>query len=199
MLAAEGRDGMAGQDRTRSGAPLDVIAASLRRERTRAGLSLTELARRAKISKSTLSQLEAGVGNPSVETLWALSVVLNVPFSRIVEPPRPAVQVIRAGEGPAVAAERADYVATLLASCPPNARRDLYFIAAEPGTPRESEPHMPGVVEHVVLCQGRALVGLTEEPVELGPGDYVAYPGDVSHVFQALEPHTRAVLVSEHI
>ncbi|WP_093260286.1 helix-turn-helix domain-containing protein [Thermostaphylospora chromogena] len=190
---------MAGQDRTRSGAPLDVIAASLRRERTRAGLSLTELARRAKISKSTLSQLEAGVGNPSVETLWALSVVLNVPFSRLVEPPRPAVQVIRAGEGPAVAAERADYVATLLASCPPNARRDLYFIAAEPGKPRESEPHMPGVVEHVVLCHGRALVGLTEEPVELGPGDYVAYPGDVSHVFQALEPRTRAVLVSEHI
>src|ERR1041384_4360548 len=127
-------------------APLDVIAASLRRERERVGLSLSELAKRAGIAKSTLSQLESASGNPSVETLWALGVALDVPFSRLVEPSRPKVQVIRAGEGPAVYSERADYVATLLASCPPNARRDIYLISAEPGSVRESEPHMPGVV-----------------------------------------------------
>jgi transcriptional regulator with XRE-family HTH domain len=180
-------------------APLDVIAYSLRRERERAGLSLSELAKRAGIAKSTLSQLEAATGNPSVETLWALGVALDVPFSRLVEPVRPKVQVIRAGEGPAVFSERASYVATLLASCPPNARRDVYLITAEPGAPRESDPHMPGVVEHVVLCAGRARVGLSDEPVEVHPGDYVAYPGDLPHVFEALEPGTFSVMVSEHV
>src|SRR5690348_6937374 len=180
-------------------APLEVIAFSLRRERERAGLSLSELAKRAGIAKSTLSQLESASGNPSVETLWALSVALDVPFSRLVDPPKPRVQVIRAGEGPAVFSERANYVATLLASCPPNARRDVYLITAEPGAPRESDPHMPGVVEHVVLATGRALVGLAGDPIELAPGDYCAYPGDVEHVFQALEPGTAAVLISEHV
>lgn len=58
---------------------------------------------------------------------------------------------------------------------------------------------MPGVVEHVILCSGRALVGLIEEPVELLPGDYTAYPADLPHVFRALEPGTRAVLISEHV
>ncbi|WP_216206135.1 helix-turn-helix domain-containing protein [Amycolatopsis aidingensis] len=187
------------KEEARSGAPLEVIAEALRRERARAGLSLTEVARRAGVAKSTLSQLETGTGNPSVETLWALGVALDVPFSRLVEPPRPRVRVIRAGEGPAVASEHADYVATLLASCPPNARRDLYLITVEPGAPRESDPHMPGVVEHVVLCSGRALIGVSTEPVELSPGDYVAYPGDLPHVFHALEPGTVAVLVSEHV
>jgi DNA-binding XRE family transcriptional regulator len=67
------------------------IAAALRRERDRAGLSLTELARRAGIAKSTLSQLESGVGNPSVETLWSIGVALGVPFSRLVEPVTPGV------------------------------------------------------------------------------------------------------------
>jgi quercetin dioxygenase-like cupin family protein len=57
---------------------------------------------------------------------------------------------------------------------------------------------MPGVVEHVVIGTGRALVGVAGEPVELGPGDYVSYPGDVPHVFEALDPRTQAVLVSEH-
>ncbi|PRX46159.1 XRE family transcriptional regulator [Prauserella shujinwangii] len=185
--------------RAAGGAPLEVIAASLRRERRRAGLSLTEVARRAGIAKSTLSQLESGTGNPSVETLWALGVALDVPFARLVDPPRPRVQVIRAGEGPAVASERADYVATLLASCPPNARRDIYLITVQPGPPRESDPHMPGVVEHVVLASGRARIGVAEDPVELSPGDYIAYPGDEPHVFEALEPGTVAVMVSEHV
>lgn len=182
-----------------TGAPLDVIAHALRRERERVGLSLSELAKRAGIAKSTLSLLESGTGNPSVETLWALGVALDVPFSRLVEPVRPKVRVIRAGEGPTVHSERADYVATLLASSPPHARRDIYLISGEPGSVRAAEPHMPGVVEHLVVCTGRAMVGVTGEPVEVGPGDYIAYPGDVPHVFEALQPGTMACLVSEHV
>jgi quercetin dioxygenase-like cupin family protein len=57
---------------------------------------------------------------------------------------------------------------------------------------------MPGVVEHVVLSSGRALVGPVDDPIELEPGDYVAYPGDLPHIFQALTDNTSAVLVSEH-
>jgi transcriptional regulator with XRE-family HTH domain len=178
--------------------PLETIAASLRRERRRSGLSLTEVARRAGIAKSTLSQLESGTGNPSLETLWAICVALDAPFSRLLDPPRPLTQVIRADEGPTVAAAEADYQATLLAACPPGARRDVYRIQAEPGHARASEPHMPGVVEHVVIGAGRALVGVADEPAELRPGDYIRYPGDVPHVFEALEPRTRAVLLSEH-
>ena len=92
----------------------------------------------------------------------------------------------------------AHYQATLVAACPPGARRDVYRIQAEPGHARASEPHMPGVVEHVVIGAGRALVGVAGQPTELGPGDYLRYPGDVPHVFEALAPRTQAVLVSEH-
>src|SRR6185437_362440 len=119
-------------------APLEVIAASLRRERRRTGLSLTELARRAGLAKSTLSQLESGTGNPSVETLWALAVALGVPFSRLVEPPSPPVRVVRAGEGPRIPAERAEFTGFLLAAGSPHTRRDIYIVTVEPGTDRQA-------------------------------------------------------------
>jgi transcriptional regulator with XRE-family HTH domain len=180
------------------GPPLEAIARSLHRERARLGLSLSELARRAGIAKSTLSQLEAGTGNPSVETLWALGVALDVPFSRLVEPLQSVVQVIRAGQGPAVFSEQSQYVATLLSACPPGARRDLYLISADPGEPRWSAPHMAGVVEHAVISAGRAELGPVDDPLELGVGDYIAYPGDVPHVFRALLPGTLAVMIAEH-
>jgi transcriptional regulator with XRE-family HTH domain len=182
-----------------SGAPLDFIAASLRRERARAGLSLTEVARRAGLAKSTLSQLESGSGNPSVETLWALGVALGVPFSRLVEPDLREVKVIRAGKGPTVFAEHSDYACTLLSASPSSARRDVYLVQGEPGVPRRSDPHMNGVVEHIVLCAGRARIGVADDPVELSPGDYICYPGDVPHIFEALEPGTFGVEISEYV
>src|ERR1700742_2634984 len=130
------------------GAPLAIIAAAIRRERDRAGISLSELAKRAGLAKSTLSQLGSGTGNPSVETLWALGVALGVPFSRLVDPPKPAVRVIRSGQGAVIHSEKATYQATLLAACPPGVRRDIYELRAEPGSARNSDPHQPGTVEH---------------------------------------------------
>ena len=179
--------------------PLSVIAAALRRERERHGISLTELARRAGIAKSTLSQLESGTGNPSVETLWALAVVLDVPFSRLVDPPAAPVQVLRAGEGIAIQSERAPFSGTLLAACPPGARRDLHVIAGEPGPARAADSHIPGTTEHLIVTSGRWRAGPVGGEVELGVGDYARFPGDRPHTYEALSPGCTAVLVMEYV
>ncbi|WP_431727543.1 helix-turn-helix domain-containing protein [Verrucosispora sp. TAA-831] len=178
--------------------PLATIAAALRYERRRVGISLTELARRAGIAKSTLSHLESGVGNPSVETLWALGVALDVPFSRLVEPPATTVRVIRAGDGPRIRSEHADFVGTLLTAGAAHARRDVYLIELEPGRVRTADPHTPRSVEHVVVGSGRLRCGPEQEQVELDPGDYATFPGDAPHRYEALAPGTFAVLVMEH-
>ncbi|MFD5797021.1 helix-turn-helix domain-containing protein [Streptomyces diastatochromogenes] len=179
--------------------PLEWIAASLRRERTRTGLSLSELAKRAGIAKSTLSQLEAASGNPSMETIWALAVALGVPFSALVEPPTPAIQVIRAGAGPTVHSERSSYLATLLSASPPGARRDIYYVWLEPGTVRDSDPHIPGTMEHIVVTEGGVRAGPRGETVELAPGDYMSYRGDVPHAYEALAAGTKFVLIMQHM
>jgi quercetin dioxygenase-like cupin family protein len=48
-----------------------------------------------------------------------------------------------------------------------------------------------------VLVSGRGRVGPADAPYELNPGDYLSYPGDAPHIFEALTPGTSAVLVSE--
>jgi transcriptional regulator with XRE-family HTH domain len=178
--------------------PIAVIAASLRRERERAGLTLTELARRAGVAKSTLSQLESGTGNPSVETLWALGVALGVPFSQLVEPPVAPVRVVRAGAGPRVPSDQAHFAGTLLAAGAAHTRRDLYVIELESGPVRHAQAHLPGSVEHVIVAAGRMRAGPDSEQVDLDPGDYASFPGDVPHTYEALTAQTWAVLVMEH-
>ncbi|MGW2658875.1 helix-turn-helix domain-containing protein, partial [Streptomyces sp. NPDC001478] len=66
---------------------------ALRRERE---LSLSELARRSGVGKGTLSELESGSRNPTLETLYALTTALGLPLSAaLAEPPATA------GPGPA--------------------------------------------------------------------------------------------------
>jgi len=176
----------------------DRIASTLRRERERRDLSVSELARRAGVAKATVSQLENGGGNPSVETLWALASALDVPFAVLVDEGVRSPTLIRAGTAAtAVSASNAEYLAVLLSASPPHARRDIYLLSAEPGAPRRSEPHHRGTVEHVVLVSGRGRVGPADEPYELSPGDYLSYPGDAPHVFEALAPGTSAVCIVE--
>lgn len=179
-------------------APHALIATAVRRERERAGLTLTELARRAGVAKSTLSQLESGTGNPSVETLWALGVALDVPFSQLVAAPTPPVQVVRAGEGPRIRSEEAEFTGTLLAAGSRHARRDVYRVELGPEAVRHADPHTPGSVEHLLVAAGKMRAGPASGPVELDPGDYVAFAGDVPHVYQALAPGTWGLLVMEH-
>jgi len=180
-----------------TGPPLDLIASALRRERDRAGLSLTEVARRAGIAKSTLSQLESGTGNPSIETLWALGLALGVQFSQLVDPVAPQVRVVRAGEGATIESDVADYTATLLSAASPGSQRDLYILRIERGSIREAEAHLTGSVEHIIVASGRLRTGPHPNPIELGPGDYATFPGDVPHFYEALEAHTWVMHVME--
>jgi quercetin dioxygenase-like cupin family protein len=64
---------------------------------------------------------------------------------------------------------------------------------------READAHIPGTVEHVVVTAGRITAGPVEAYVELGPGDYASFPGDVPHAYQALHTGSAAVLVMEHV
>lgn len=178
--------------------PITLLAASLRRERQRAGLSATELAKRAGLAKSTLSQLESGIGNPSLETLWSLATALGVQVSRLIGEPRAHVQVIRLHEGVATVSERGNYAATLLAACPAGALRDLYRVEVQPGEPHVSKAHGFGTIEHVILASGKANIGPVNRTVTLNAGDYVSYAADVPHVFEALQNDTVAVMLIEN-
>ena len=63
---------------------LSSIAQSLRDERTRAGLTLEQLAQRAELSTPHLSRLESGERQPSVAALLALSRALGVSMSTLL-------------------------------------------------------------------------------------------------------------------
>jgi transcriptional regulator with XRE-family HTH domain len=174
------------------------VAANVRALRLDAGLTLADLAAQAGLGKSTLAQIESGKANPSVETLWALGAALRVPFARLVEEAQPALQVVRSADvAPMRSDEAPGWTGRLLAAAHRRGTFDLYVIDIEAGSVRHAQAHHAGVIEHMVVAEGRLRVGPQSGPVELGSGDLVSFAADVPHVYEALET-THAVLLMSY-
>lgn len=171
------------------------LGANLRRERQRAGLPLSELARRAGVARQTLTALEAGTGNPTIETLYALADGLGVTLgSLLAEPEDRPVRVVRAGEGQAVPGP---FEVNLLERIEDDvANVEIYTVHLRPGREGQREDvHTHAVTEHVLVEDGRVRCGPAEAPIELGPGDYASFPGDRPHTYVALGGDARLTIV----
>jgi transcriptional regulator with XRE-family HTH domain len=179
--------------------PADLIARAVKREREQANLSLSALATKANLAKSTLSQIEAGQGNPSVETLWAIATALGIPFSFLFESASSESHLIRADEGSILTSDSSEFFATLLSKCPPGRRRDLYRVTLHKGNARHAAPHPQGTIEHAIVCTGTLRVGPQDNAEDLQCGDYFRYPGDIPHLYEALSETASFLLVMESI
>jgi transcriptional regulator with XRE-family HTH domain len=174
---------------------VSTVGGNIRRLRVRAGMSLRELAASARVSTSTLSGIEAGSGNPGVETLVSIGGALGVPFSDLVMPHEPDVQVQRADEGPVVEAAGADFTSRLLLAERSRSVTEVYEATMEPGDVYRAEAHLPGVTESVIVVRGHMRVGPLDATVELGPGDRATFAADQVHTYEALAEGTRFVMV----
>jgi transcriptional regulator with XRE-family HTH domain len=163
---------------------IEAVAANVRRLRTTRGLSAGALAAASGVGKATLSRIEAGQANPTVETLYALADALGVSFGTLTSAAVPRVQLVRAAEIPRVGGAVQVRAVDRLYGAPLVEVIDVLFPA---GKVREADPHPPGVTEHLLLVRGRLRAGPADEPAELEPGDLLRFPGDAPHVYAALD------------
>jgi transcriptional regulator with XRE-family HTH domain len=159
----------------------DLVARNIRRYRQERALSLGELARRSGLSKQTLSKVEQGVGNPTVETLSLLAAALAVPARRLLTEFGTPVYVQREDDGVwtagAAGAQRfldetfgSGYVRTM-----------VLRLQRDSTQPEVVEPHPPGTLVHLYVVTGRLRTGPLNDPVDVAAGDFVRFPGDIAH------------------
>ncbi|MBC9715856.1 helix-turn-helix transcriptional regulator [Streptomyces sp. TRM66268-LWL] len=173
-----------------------VLGANLRVLREQAGLTLSALARASGIAKGTLSQLESGTGNPTIETVFSLSNALGVPVSSLLtERTDPDVVLVRS-RGLEVLSSNAVDLRMLRRMDITDKAIELYDQRVRPGEVQHSAGH-PGR-EHVVVTSGQLRVGPPEAPYELGPGDYVCFDARGPHVYETVGGPVVSVLMLEY-
>lgn len=178
---------------------MSSLARNLRRYRSLRGLSSSEVAQRSRIARATLSALEAGRGNPTLDTLSSIAGVLGVGVPELVAPSASSTMaVIRAS---AEEREEQRFSFRLL-------RRfragpcviDLYDVRAAEGETLRSDAHGESVLEHVVVHTGTLQIRVDPDGVDVGsatlqPGDYAAFTADAPHEYTAVRDNVRGTLL----
>ena len=162
------------------------IGLAVRAQRTARGMSLGELARASGLSKTILSRIEAGEGNPSVETLWRLSQAFDLPLGALLadEAPR-AARRIPARSGRRMGAESGMAAWLVHAEGRPS-RCELYEIELAAGVTHPGRAHLPGTNEVILCLKGRMLAGPDGDEIELRAGDAATFGSDAPHRYVAL-------------
>lgn len=161
--------------------------ARVRELREARGLSLSALARRSGLGKATLSGLEAGTRNPTLETLYAVATALGVPLTAVL--------------GPRTATASGTAVDALLIDRYEDgaAVSETYRVRVRAGTPQLSAAHARGTREHLTVLAGTVLAGTRAAPARLGPGDCHSWPADVPHVYRAGDADAEALLLVRYL
>lgn len=171
----------------------NLIARNIARFRSERGLSLSALARQTGLSKQTLSTIEQGRGNPTMETLMLISEGLGTSLRRLLTEWGTSVLVERADSGTWRSTELgrqrvldevygSGYVRTWMLR--------LSRTASTPQGPRATDS--PGTLLHLYVVTGQVRTGPIADPVELDVGDFVRFPADTPYY---LEPMSREAVV----
>jgi transcriptional regulator with XRE-family HTH domain len=172
-----------------------VVGDNLRRLRAQKGQSLSELARSSGVAKATLSALEGGRGNPTLETMSAIAAALQLPMGDLITAADPApVQVVRSDEGTDIPGTANDL--RLIARFTPGGTVEVYEASWPRRSTRNAGGHGPGTREHVFVTRGGLKVGPLGREVGLAGGDYATFAADEPHLYEA-RANTRALLLMQ--
>lgn len=171
---------------------LSNISKNVFQLRQKRGITLSGLSELSGVSKSTLSSLESGYGNPTIETLWAIANALDVPFSSLVYSSSPATPT-----NPAEL-EEGGVIVRFIERSDEDPRVEAYILNFAAGARKESAPHPQGVVEKITVLSGRVWAGPVWQPRLVFPGETVAITGDVPHVYASDGGIASALVVIEY-
>lgn len=158
----------------RIAAALDLVASRLRRVREQRGLTLTEAAALAGISKSTLSRLETGQRKPSLELLLPLAGTYRVPLDDLVGAPEVGDPRIRLKP-------RRVNGRTVLPLTRPGGIQAWKIVI--PTTQSEPAPRSHDGFEWLYVLSGRMRLILGDQDLELGTGEAAEFDTQVPHWF----------------
>ncbi len=182
-------------------APPD-IGQKIKTLRANRKLTLEQLAKSSGVSKSMLSQIERGMTNPTLATVWSLTQSLEIDIADLLSGPQKDnsnatfFSITKHHQTPEIQSADGKCILRILGPIEQVSETEWYDLILEPGGILESEGHSRGTVEHLTLLEGQLSIKNDAVAHEIQPGDTARYQADVPHFIENKgESSARALMV----
>jgi transcriptional regulator with XRE-family HTH domain len=163
--------------------PKELIGKRVRQFRKEIGLTVEELAKRAGVSQSMISQIERGQTNPSLDTLWKLSYYLEVPVFSFFKNIAPSEVQITKRKDQKVMTMLHPNVTYRLISPTLDRRFELFELIVQPG----EVSHLPQLShqgeEIGFIIKGELELIIEDKTYYLETGDSIYFDSRMKHKF----------------
>ena len=130
------------------------IGANLKQMRTERNLTLGQLSGLAGISKAMLSEMEKGMGNPTINTIWKIANGLKVPYTRLLEGSEPGPTLVRREELSPQTEGNGHYRVYCYFQGGPERSFELFYMELDPHTANTSPGHLAQAQEYITVLGG---------------------------------------------
>src|SRR5579872_1895801 len=168
-----------------NGLELAELGARIHEERSRRGLSLENLAGKARVSRSMLSAVERGEKAPSVLILDQIATGLGTSIARLLATEREGRVILLRGAEQDCALDPAGWERRILSPVLHGVEFEFMRTVLRPGVNAGAFlPHNAGSREYVAIERGTLRLTLDGAVYDLQKGDSIYYAGDCLHEFE---------------
>lgn len=162
-----------------------VVGINLRRLRAQQGLSVERLAGLAGVDTAALLAIEQAGTVPSIEVLWKVTKVLEVPFATILgDGIAGSTTVLRRAEAKILTSQDGRFTSRALFPFGIERQVEFYELRFAPGAAEPAEAHALGTVENLIVVQGAMEIVTADGAHRLEAGDAILFDADVPHSYR---------------
>lgn len=158
------------------------LAANILSLRKARAFSQAQLAERSQLPRSTISNFESGVGNPSLQNLVRLSSALQVSIEELLSSPRSECRLVKSDEVPVQIRQNGQaHIYKLLPDKISGAEIDRIELSVSGRM--GGVPHLEGTKEYFICEHGEIQIAVAGQKFHLKTGDVLSFRGDQPHSY----------------
>lgn len=161
-----------------------IIGTKLKNIRLRRNLSLDDVSRLTGVSKGMLGQIERGLSNPTVSTLWKISTGLKVSFSSFINEKEDDLKVIHQDDIVPLLEDNNRMKLYSIFPFDNNKGFEIFTIELEPGCNHASTPHNDDVEEYIIVTEGTMELTINDNSFTLQKGNSIKFMGNKPHSYK---------------
>ncbi|MCK5672271.1 MAG: helix-turn-helix transcriptional regulator [Spirochaetales bacterium] len=164
--------------------PIGDIIKEIRKDKQ---MTLKILSEESGVSKAMLSQIESAKVNPTISTVWKISIGLKVDINeltKVVSVKTRNFTLTKSSDiviADPLEGEEGVHIKDLTSIDDTIEDIEIYLMTFEKGRKLNSEPHFKGAKEYLTLLEGTITVTAGKNVIQMNKGDFLSYHSDIEH------------------